>query len=340
MRERLEHRQRRRPRTPRRETARACCAGGAAPRPARRRPRSRARRPVVAPTRSRRRRGCGPRAWPRRARRRRARAGCRSRRGPAATPIETVRTPPIPRRMGQRRRLDGGAHALDGGQRVLGRRARQHDQQLLATEPVGHVPAAQAAANRRGDRAQRLVAGEVPELVVVDLEAVDVAQRERERVAARLVAAPRARAARRPARADCASRSAGRGGSPPCSCSLSRASSPRGRRGSPAPDRSRLSILRSRRSSSAPRTTSDAPQNRSPAYRMNATAFGRVLEARPQQRAEQHEEQSRRQDPAAQPRLVGLGARPRGDGRRALRRRRSPRSPSTQIGSSTLSPEM
>ena len=94
----------------------------------------------------------------------------------------------MPGRMGQRRRLHGGADALDGGERFLGGGVRQHDQQLLAAEPVGHVLAAQAAANRRGDRPQRLVAGEVAELVVVDLEAVDVAQRDRERVAARLVA--------------------------------------------------------------------------------------------------------------------------------------------------------
>ena len=44
------------------------------------------------------------------------------------------------------------------------------------------------AADRGGDRPERLVAGEVPEFVVVDLEAVDVAQRERERVPACLMA--------------------------------------------------------------------------------------------------------------------------------------------------------
>ena len=60
---------------------------------------------------------------------------------------------------------------------VVGVGRVEHEQQLLAAEAVRRVVAAERALHGGGERAQRLVAGEMPEPVVVALEAVHVAQR-------------------------------------------------------------------------------------------------------------------------------------------------------------------
>ena len=243
-----------------------------------------------------------------------------------------------PGRVRQRRRLDGGAHALDGGERLLGRRVRKHDQQLLAAEPVGHVLAAQAAADRGGDRPQRLVAGEVPELVVVDLEAVDVAQRERERVAACLVAGLEAGqlVGERAAVAHAGQRVA-------TGVLLEPLVEPRelGLAVGQARQRQPLAV---EHPAQPALEQGAADHEREPAEQKAGVEDERlgvrgVLNARPEQRREQQHEQPGRQDPAAQPRLRGLGD--LASGRRAASAPPTPiaTSPSTHSGSSRLSPE-
>ena len=85
-------------------------------------------------------------------------------------------------RVGQGGALDGRAHALGGRQRLARVGVAQDQHELLAAVAVGGVAGAQLHPDGRGDRAQRLVAGDVAELVVVGLEAVDVADRDRERL--------------------------------------------------------------------------------------------------------------------------------------------------------------
>ena len=65
-----------------------------------------------------------------------------------------------------------------------GRLRRAAPGELLAPVAVGGVARAQLHPDGRGDRAQRLVARDVAELVVVGLEAVDVADRDRDRLPA------------------------------------------------------------------------------------------------------------------------------------------------------------
>ena len=66
----------------------------------------------------------------------------------------------------------------------LGHLAGDQALRAIAAEPVGQILGPQRAANRGRDGSQRLIAGQVPELVVVGLEVVDIAQHHRERVAA------------------------------------------------------------------------------------------------------------------------------------------------------------
>jgi len=102
---------------------------------------------------------------------------------PAATPIETVTMPPIPSGCG----IAAAATACRTRSATVAASwsdVREDEQHLLAPEAVRGVGSARLAADRRAQRAQRLVACQVPEAVVVGLEAVEVAQRQRVRLAA------------------------------------------------------------------------------------------------------------------------------------------------------------
>ena len=76
------------------------------------------------------------------------------------------------------------AQALGDAGAVLDVDRRQHDEELLAAQPVGELERAQLAAQRRGDLAQHRVAARVAVLVVDALEVVDVEDDERDRLAA------------------------------------------------------------------------------------------------------------------------------------------------------------
>src|SRR4051794_18694949 len=78
--------------------------------------------------------------------------------------------------------LHRGAHTLRHHE-CLGRApVPYYEQELLAAEAIGGVAVPERTSHGRGHHAQCLVAGEMPEPVVVCLEAVDVAQREGEGV--------------------------------------------------------------------------------------------------------------------------------------------------------------
>ena len=72
-----------------------------------------------------------------------------------------------------------GAEALDRPLRVRERLLGQEDDELLAAVAVDAVALAELALERLGHPAQHVVAREVTEMVVVRLEAIDVADRER-----------------------------------------------------------------------------------------------------------------------------------------------------------------
>ena len=181
---------------------------------------------------------------------------------------------------------------------------RKRDQQLLAAEPEGHVLAAQAAADRDGDRPQRLIAGEVAELIVVDLESVDVAQRDRERLAARLVSGlePRQLVRERSAVAHAGERvTAGVLPEPLVE--------PRqfGLAVGEIRQRQTLAIQHPAQAALEQGAAHDQRGPAEPESRVQdeRDRVGRVLEARAEQRPQEHEEQPRGEDPAPQPRLLG-----------------------------------
>src|SRR4030095_8887489 len=75
---------------------------------------------------------------------------------------------------------DGGAHALEGGERGGERRAGEDDADLLAAVAGGPVGVAQRTADPRRGVGEHAVAGR-PAVLLVDLaEVVDVEQAERE----------------------------------------------------------------------------------------------------------------------------------------------------------------
>jgi hypothetical protein len=77
------------------------------------------------------------------------------------------------------------ADALGHGEGLLAAGARQHEQDLLAAVAVGDVGLAQRVDHALRHAHERLVAREMALAVVVGLEAVEVAERDRVRMVAR-----------------------------------------------------------------------------------------------------------------------------------------------------------
>ena len=73
--------------------------------------------------------------------------------------------------------LDGQPHAVHSARSLHERLLRKDGQKLLAPIAVEDISATQLRVDRASDRAEHVVAGEVPEVVVVRFEVVDVAQR-------------------------------------------------------------------------------------------------------------------------------------------------------------------